>query len=162
MAQAADHDRPGRGVERAQRRYPVVHAGVVAAGGRIGVEDVTRELTRGPLVLEDRGELAGSAGRVEPANPMAMNAGSQRHWCGYRSDAALFQPPFSLRRNTRASSSNNPKEGTLPPLAAAQGQLIPGSREKRDLSVLRGRKSSDPCPYRVDESCTDWPERTKG
>ena len=124
MAQAAGHDRPGRGVERTQRRYPVVNAGEVAAGGRIGVEDDMRDLTRGPLVLEDRGELAGSAGRVEPANPMAMNAGSQRHWRGYGSDAALVQPPFSLRRTTRAASLSIPEKGIIPPLAAARGILF--------------------------------------
>ncbi len=85
------------------------------------MEDDMRDLTRGPLGLEDRGELAG---RVGPASPMAMNAGSQRHWCGYRSDAALVQPPFSLRRNTRAASSSIPEKGILLPLAAAQGILI--------------------------------------
>src|SRR5215204_6686199 len=37
--------------------------------GRIGVEDGVRDLARGPLVLEERGDLANGAGRVEPGQP---------------------------------------------------------------------------------------------
>src|SRR5215469_3474667 len=41
------------------------------------------------------------------AQPMAMNALSQLHWCGYRRGAALVQPPASLPCSTAAAWSRS-------------------------------------------------------
>jgi hypothetical protein len=51
---------------------------------------------------------------------------------------------MSLRHNTHAASPNIPEKGTLPPLAAASGHLIPDSRAERDKSVLRESKKLRP------------------
>src|SRR6202167_4585916 len=61
------------------------------------------------------------------AHPIAMNALSQLHWCGYRTGAALVQLPASLPCSTAAARS--PSVAPVPPVTLMVGlPLTPRAR----------------------------------
>jgi hypothetical protein len=159
LAQAAGHDRPGRGVERAQRGCPVVRAGEVAAGGRSGLKTLCGTLPEAHWC--SKSVVSSRAARVLRRNDMS----------GCTRAAPDLYPP--QRSWDSASIAIGLARLAPPPRTSPKWALYPRSRPPRDIlyrihakNAMRlffgDRNSSGPCPHRAHEGCTDWLERGEG